>query len=174
MTKTGAEGIARTPLLNGPLTGPAYLVSHGGAAFPDVEFVLQGEGVEVILDGGTDIKKGITYSRFETVPDAPITSFETFFPQGPHSALAANANLCATTKTVTVKKRVTVHRHGHTKHVLRTIKKQVPAPLAMPTIITAQNGAKITQNTKITVTGCPKAKKKAHKSKHKARKKRGH
>jgi hypothetical protein len=156
--------IARTPLLNSPLTGPAYLVSHGGAAFPDVEFVLQGEGVEIILDGGTNIKKGITYSKFETVPDAPITSFETVFPQGPHSALAANANLCATTKTVIIKKRVAVHRHGHTKHVLRTIKKQVPVPLTMPTIITAQNGATITQNTKITVTSCPKKPKPTHKT----------
>jgi hypothetical protein len=121
-----------TPILNAPLTGPAYLVSHGGAAFPDVEFVLQGEGVTLILDGNTDIKNGITYSRFESAPDAPFTSFETELPTGPHSILAAylpasaNYNLCGTS-------------------------------LAMPTEITAQNGAVIKQSTNVAITGCPPA-----------------
>lgn len=119
----------RTPVLKNPLTGPAYLVSHGGAAFPDVEFVLQGEGILLILDGKTDIKKGITYSRFEAAPDAPFTTFETFLPAGPHSALTAfvpasrNFNVCGT-------------------------------PLAMPTEITGQNGAVIRQTTNIVVNGC--------------------
>ena len=116
---------AHTPLLNSSVSGPAYLVSHGGAAFPDVEFVLQGEGVTIDLDGKTNIKKGITYSKFETIPDAPVSSFTTTLPEGPHSVLTTSEDLCA---------------QSH---------------LAAVTTITAQNGKRIAQSTPIEVEGCP-------------------
>ncbi len=118
-----------TPVLRNPLSGPAYLVSHGGAAFPDVEFVLQGEGVTLLLDGKTDVKKGITYSRFESAPDAPFSSFQTILPAGPHSALTSN---------VPAAKKFSLCGQS----------------LQMPTVISAQNGAVIDTTTKIAVTGC--------------------
>jgi Domain of unknown function DUF11 len=152
---------ARTPILDAPLSGPAYLVSHGGAAFPDLVILLQGNerggDVHIELIGHTDIKKGITYSKFETVPDTPVSTFELSLPEGPHSALTANGSLCAATKTVTVHKRVAVRRSGRVKHVLHRVRKRVVTPLAMPTTITGQNGAVIRQVTKIAVTGCPRA-----------------
>jgi hypothetical protein len=157
--------IAHTPILASPLSGPAILVSHGGQAFPDLVLVLQGEGVRLNLTGHTQIKKGITFSHFETVPDAPVASFDLTLPQGPHSALTTDVpgrNLCATTRTVTVTKRVTRTIHGHNRKVTVKAKKAVAAPLLMPTTITAQNGAVLKQTTKIAVTGCPSAKTAKH------------
>jgi hypothetical protein len=117
---------AITPLLPVPLEGPAYFVSNGGEAFPNLIMVLQGYGVRIDLVGDTFISKsGITSSTFKTVPDQPVTSFELTLPEGPYSALAANGNLC----------------------------KQ---KLTMPTEFVAQNGAEIHENTKIAVTGCAK------------------
>jgi len=182
--------VAHTPILASPLIGPAYIVSHGGAAFPDLEVVLQGEGVTIVLDGKTNIQNGITESSFEAVPDAPVSSFELSLPEGPHSILSApGGNLCSlATGTVLVKKRVlvkvkrhgrVVKRHGRVvkRRVVRTVKKTVAAGLLMPTRIQGQNGAVIDQKTTIGVTGCPKVavkhKTKAHAKhkKHKTRKK---
>jgi hypothetical protein len=135
---------AVTPILAVPLEGPAYLVSHGNLKFPDLVLVLQGEGIVLHITGHTDIKNGITTSTFDTVPDAPISSFVLKLPTGPHSALAAvppasaKGSLCAT-------------------------------KLTMPTTITAQNGMVIKQATKIAVTGCAKHKKVTHKIKKRGR-----
>jgi hypothetical protein len=107
--------------------GPAYFVSHGGEAFPNLIVVLQGYGVRVDLVGDTFISKsGITSSTFKNVPDVQVSTFELYLPEGPYSALAANGNLC----------------------------KQ---KLTLPTLFTAQDGAQLKQSTPVQVTGCPKA-----------------
>jgi hypothetical protein len=89
------SAVAVTPTLPTPMKGPAYFVSHGGEAFPDLDIVLEGSGVRIILEGQTDIKNGITKTTFVTTPDAPVPSFTLTLPAGPHSALTTNGNLCA-------------------------------------------------------------------------------
>jgi hypothetical protein len=149
-----------TPLLPVPLEGPAYFVSHGGEAFPDLTIVLQGDGVTNILVGTTFINNaGVTSTTFKATPDVPFSRFELTLPQGQYSALTANGNLCSLSRVVTVKRRVTVHSHGRTTHVLRKVKRRISTSLAMPTEFIAQNGLQIHQSTPISVTGCPKAKK---------------
>jgi hypothetical protein len=121
---------AVTPVLPVALTGPAYFVSHGGEAFPQLIVVLQGYGVTVDLVGDTFISKaGITSSTFKQVPDVPITSFDLSLPEGKYSALAAN-----------------LPEADHGDFCGQT--------LTMPTAFTGQNGAEIKQSTPITIEGC--------------------
>jgi hypothetical protein len=128
--------VARTPILSTPLMGPAIFVSHGGAAFPDLDIVLQGSGITVVLEGNTNIIKKITSSDFRSVPDVPVSSFELTLPEGQHSALAANGNLCFKT--------VRSHKHNVMKR----------RKLIMPTTITGQNGAQLQRSTVVGVSGC--------------------
>jgi hypothetical protein len=86
---------ANTPTLPGKLSGPAILVSHGGQAFPDLDLVMNANGVRVILVGNTNIKNGITTTNFAANPDVPVSSVTVNLPVGAHSALTANGNLCA-------------------------------------------------------------------------------
>jgi hypothetical protein len=157
-----------TPLLPVPLTGPAIFVSHGGEAFPSLTIVLQGYGVTIDLVGTTFISKaGVTSTTFKAVPDQPFSSFTLTLPEGKYSALAANGNLCSLTKTVTVKKKLTVKVKGKKKTVTRKIKETEPESLAMPTEFTGQNGDVIHQTTPISVTGCKASKPAKKATKHK-------
>ena len=119
-----------TPLLAGALRGPAYLVSHGGAAFPALVLVLQGEGVRIELEGQTDIRKGIASGAFRSLPDVPLDTLDLVFPVGPHSFFAANPAAGA--------------KGGLCGQALR-----------MPIAITGQNGAQLKRTMRIGITGCP-------------------
>lgn len=121
-------GFARmgTQVLASDMSGPAYLVSYGGAQFPELVVVLQAEGVRIDLHAATFISPaGITSSTFAAIPDVPLRFFELTLPGGPDSALAANGNLCE-------------------------------SKLRMPNAFVGENGAVIHRATPIKVIGCPK------------------
>jgi len=121
--------VVHTPVLRNPVAGPIYLVSHGNAAWPDAELVLQGEGITVILDGQTAIKKGVTTSSFLSVPDVPFETVEATLPEGPHSALTTNLPLKD-------------HYSLCGQH------------LTIPTALTGQNGTAVNETVKVAVQGC--------------------
>jgi hypothetical protein len=135
---------ASSPVLPTGLTGPVYFVSHGGEAFPSLEVILQGEGVRVDLVAQTFISKAGITSS--TFNSIPDVPISSFELYLPEGPDSA---LAANGDLCTSK-------------------------LAMPTAFVAQNGTEIHETTKITVTGCPKAKKAAKKkAKAKAKGKAG-
>jgi hypothetical protein len=123
-------GVAKvaTPLLPVTLSGPIYFVSHGGEAYPSVVVVLQGDGVRADLTGSTFISK--TSVTTSTFKSLPDVPFNSFEAYLPAGPYSAFAAIGDLCKS----------------------------RLTMPTVLTAQNGAVIDQNTRIAVTGCPKAK----------------
>jgi hypothetical protein len=123
---------AITPVTPVPLEGPAYFVSHGGEAFPSLVLVLQGYGVTIDLVGSTFINKAGITSS--TFKTVPDQPVQSFELTLPQGPYSALA------------------AHGDL----------CKDKLAMPTEFVAQNGAEIKTSTKITVTGCPKAKKAKH------------
>jgi uncharacterized repeat protein (TIGR01451 family) len=120
---------AITPVLPVPLTGPAYFVSHGGEAFPSLIVVLQGYGVTVDLVGTTFISKAGITSS--TFKQVPDVPIGSFELVLPQGPFSALA------------------ANGNL----------CKGSMSMPTEFTGQNGAFLKQSTKMTVTGCPKAKK---------------
>ncbi len=130
-----------TPVLPGGLTGTAYFVSHGGAKYPELIMVLVGEnGVTVQVHGETQISKAGITTA--TFATVPDVPFSNFELTLPQREFPA------------------LTANGNL----------CKGTLLMPTELVGQNGLVIQQNTKIAVTGCPKAKKATHKKKGK----RGH
>ena len=131
-----------TPVLAQQLTGPVYFVSHGGEAFPSLTVVLQGGGVRVDLVGATFISKAGITST--TFKTVPDVPFSSFELYLPEGPYSALA------------------ANGNL----------CKSSLVMPNEFIAQNGTAIHEKTKITVTGCPKAKQavKKKKTKKKAKK----
>jgi hypothetical protein len=130
-------GVARalTPILPVPLTGPAIFVSHGGEAFPSLVVVLQGYGVTVDLVGATFIDEK-TGVTTSTFATVPDVPVGSFELYLPEGRYSALAATGNLCKST----------------------------LAMPTEFVSQNGTVIHQSTKVTVTGCPKAVRRARKA----------
>lgn len=83
---------ARTPLLDQPLRGPVYLRSSSHK-LPDLVAALRGQ-VDIDLDGRIDSHNRGIRTTFETVPDAPISSFVLRMKGGKKSLLENSTSIC--------------------------------------------------------------------------------
>lgn len=112
--------LARTPLLDQPLSGNVYLRSNGAARkLPDLVVRLQGQ-IDATLVGYIDSvrHKGSEVSRLRTtfanVPDAPVSQFVLKLAGGDLGLLENNTDLCRSKQPATVK--MTAH-NGSTRNL---------------------------------------------------------
>jgi hypothetical protein len=112
-------GYARawSPLLEAPLEGPVYLRSSSNK-LPDLVAHLQGQ-VTIDLDGRIDSFKGGIRTRFESVPDLPVSKFELNLPGGKGGLLVSSQSLCKAPVKAEVK---AVAHNGRVAHLNQAIK----------------------------------------------------
>jgi hypothetical protein len=121
-----------TPILANPLSGPLYLVSFGNAKFPNVVMVLQGEGVTLEVEGESSVsaKTSVLTATFNSVPDAPFSTFEARLPRGPFSEFTS------------------------ARTIGRASASQCGQELVAPVAMLGQNGAEHKEAVKVQITGC--------------------
>jgi hypothetical protein len=83
---------ARTPLLDGQLEGPVYMVSSSHK-LPDLVADLRGQ-VDVQLHGVISSKRGGIKTVFNPVPDVPVKKFILNMKGGSQGLLVNSKNLC--------------------------------------------------------------------------------
>jgi hypothetical protein len=120
----------RTPILDVPFRGPAYLVSRGADALPRIVLTPGARGIVLRLVGSLRISPaGIVVAHFASLPDVPIESLVLDLPRGRHSVFGASfltgstAGLCA-------------------------------RRLTMQTTALARNGAVLRRSSRVAVAGC--------------------
>jgi hypothetical protein len=108
---------ATTPLLDKPLEGPVYLRSSNHP-LPDLVAALDGQ-IDVDLVGRIDSFKGGLRTTFDTVPDAPVSSFTLAMKGGKKGLLVNSRDLCKTKNRVTVELEAQNGRKANSKPLLK-------------------------------------------------------
>jgi hypothetical protein len=84
--------VTNTPLLDAPLSGPAYAVS-GFGKLPHVVFILRGQ-VTIMPEAESSSVGGHLKTVVPVVPDAPIGHFRLTLFGGKHGYLINTRDLC--------------------------------------------------------------------------------
>jgi hypothetical protein len=95
------SAVAKTPLLDEPLKGIAYLRSSDNP-LPDLVIALRGQ-IDFNLVGRVDSVKGGIRNTFDFVPDAPVESFTLTMQGGKKGLLINSRDLCKKTYRATAK-----------------------------------------------------------------------
>ena len=95
------SAVAKTPLLDGQLSGPVYLVTSNNK-LPDLLVQLHGQ-VDINLRARIDQVKGALRTTFENVPDVAVSDFRLDLAGGSKKGLIVNSeSMCATKRKARV------------------------------------------------------------------------
>jgi hypothetical protein len=109
--------VAKTPLLDQPLRGPVYLRSSDNP-LPDLVVDLHGQ-VHIVLDGRIDSVNGGIRTVFESLPDAPVSSFILTMKGGDKGLLVNSRNLCRGASRALVRLKGQNGRNGSSRPALK-------------------------------------------------------
>ena len=90
-----------TPLLEQPLSGPAYAVS-GFGKLPRLAFILRGQVTIIPQAESRSVRGGLLRTTVPVVPDAPIGHFRLTLLGGSKGYLVNTRNLCSSPTVATV------------------------------------------------------------------------
>jgi hypothetical protein len=96
------KATAVTPLLPRPLRGPVYLRASDNP-LPDLVVALRGDGIAIDLVGRIDSHRGGIRTRFDVVPDAPVTRFALTLKGGKRGILVNADDACASPQRATAR-----------------------------------------------------------------------
>jgi hypothetical protein len=98
------RAVARSPVLDEPLTAPVYFVKNiridprSGRpirTLPMLVIPLRGEnGIRVNIKGTSSVVQNRLVSTFAALPDVPVSRFDLAIKGGRHGILASNAKIC--------------------------------------------------------------------------------
>lgn len=92
-----ATATAVSPLIDGKVTGPAYLVKRDGPGLPFLVVQLK-DPIAITFEGIVKVgKSNRLTTTFTAVPDVPVTKFTLKFRGGKFGILAVTENLCGRT-----------------------------------------------------------------------------
>src|SRR4029079_4480989 len=89
----------KTPLVNGTLSGPVYLVSGGPGGLPSLMAALSGP-IDINVDADWAFSGKHIVTKFTGLPDAPLSSFVLTINGGGGGILVNTRNLCSKNNNV--------------------------------------------------------------------------
>jgi hypothetical protein len=110
---------ARSPLLASRLRGSLYVVQPKGDGPPDLWASMESEGVEVDLASETSLRNGRMVSRFDDLPDLPLSWLGIEFDSGKRGVISLKRGLCAGSHPNRPVSRVTLEGHDEAYRLAR-------------------------------------------------------